>query len=540
MATSFNKQLQKVFENPKKSVTTILKNKTNAFLENYVSEYYVAKKIAEDCVAASYNWWVGVCNDKEYAIHIDETIKDIDINFSKELKKIGYEIIFVNINKFNQTVSFVYEDEKYELELLVEKLQLKPSPMQKKYKVNGNVNDTIFEWCYKHLDYQQIIYDGAIEFLFLSKYFSYLINIDVVLCKCINNKMTYFVGEIKFKSKNKSNVFMMNVGEKNFYERIVKHTDVQVIAIALVCSKEDRQSTLVELMSLNEFPIFYMQLTSKIFDNLIVRPSNVSDFGRQGGQTHQNSVEFSFEMFERVIDFGEIGKTYKSFVQKLNRILIQHSDLLNGSKGFCLKHIAKFYALLDMESKGLEVRCDDYLNKENITKNILNINGYKVLFKFVENPRAWNVNLMEREFKAAKYNGVDYIFVYQNISNGSNVLLNLNEQLENGNTFYTVDESTSRDAIKVLGYVSFDIFDRYKHCVPAGIPASQKNCYAIRGIPGYTLDMDSKAYSNNQDMYFLQLLGWQINGIDKEPYECRLQEYDKVKGLPFASSYIFY
>lgn len=536
----FNKQVQKAFLEPQNSVLSLLSCKTNAFLESYISEQFVVKSILKDCLVTSYNWWVGCNNGKQYAIHIGNDIKPIDIAFSKELKRIGYEIIFVNINELEQTVSFIYNEEQYELEILVENLRLIPKEKERNFIVNTNINNIVFDWCCKNLDYKELIYNWTIEKFFLSKYFDFLTNLDVVWANKINGKNTFFIGEIKFKSKNKDNVFIMNLGEKKLYEKIVKNTDIQVVAIALVSNKEERQATIIELMNKKDFPMFYMLLKKEDFDNLTIKSNQLSDFSKQYGQALQNTVEFSFQKFKRVVDFREIGKENKTFLSVLNRKLTQYSYLLKGDKSCWQKHLAKFYALFDMQTNGFDVDYNNYLNQEDIGSNILNINGYKILFKFVESTRSWNVTLEEKEFHLAKKQGVDFILVYQNISNNIDTFFNLKEVSQNGQVFYLIDETTSSDAIKILGYLSFEIFDKYKHCLKAGIPKSQKNYYAAKKLNGYVTNMNDKNHKSNQDTYFLQLLGWQASGIDKEPKECQLQRYDKTKRLPFASSYIYY
>ena len=535
---SLNEQIKNAFHNPQDKIISLLKYKTNAFLENYISENYIEKEIAKDCLTTSYNWWTGNSNGKKYAIHIDDAIRPIDIAFSKELRKANFEIIFININEFEKEVSFIYENNEYNLETLVKELSLKE--VVKTYELNKNVNSTVFDWCYRNLDYKKLIYHGAIEMLFLSRYFEYLTNLDVVWSNEINGQVTFFIGEVKFKSKNKNNVFIMNIGEKILYENIIKKTNIQVVAIALVCNREDRQSTLVELMNNKEFPIFYMPLNKNDFENLTIKDGKLSDFDKQNGKKHQNTIDFPFQKFERVLDFSEIGKENKTFVRTLNKVLIKYSHLLYGDRKYCQKHIAKFYALFDMMKNGFDIDYNDYLNEDSIRENILIINGYKVLFKFVESYRSWNVTLEQKEFDIAKEKNVDFILVYQNTDNGKDVLFNINQVEKNGQVFYLVDEKTSNNVIKILGCIPFKVFDNYKHCLNAGIPKSQINYYAARGLNGYKTNMNDQNHKSNQDTYFLQILGCKRDGTDKEPKECQLEVYDKTKNLPFISSYVFY
>jgi hypothetical protein len=445
---------------------------------------------------------------------------------------------YTTINEFDKKISFTYNNKDYELEELIKILNLKEKT--RSYKENTNINSEVFNWCYKNLDYKTLIYHSAIEMSFLTKYFDYTINLDVVWANEINGQTSFFVGEVKFKSKNKNNVFIMNKGEKILYETILKKTNIQVVAIALVCDKKDRQATLIELMNDNNFPIFYKVLKENDFIDMTIKLGNLSDFDKQNGKKQQETVDFAFKDFERVLDFSEIGKDNKTFIRTLNKVLVKYSHLLHGDKKYCQKHIAKFYALFDMMKNGFNIDYNDYLNENSIKENILIINGYKVLFKFVESYRSWNVTLEQKEFDIAKEKNVDFILVYQNTDNGKDVLFNINQVKKNGQVFYLVDETTTNNVIKILGCIPFKVFDNYKHCLKAGIPKSQINYYAARNLNGYKTNMNDKNHKSNQDTYFLQILGCKRDGSDKEPKECQLEVYDKTKNLPFISSYVFY
>lgn len=536
---TLNEQIKSAFENPQDTIISLLKHKTNAFLENYISEGYIEQEMAKDCLPFSKDWWTGVFQNKRFAIHIDETIKPMDLAFANELNKANYEIIFVIINDFEQKVSFVYDDKEYDLETLVEVLGLKEN--KKSYKVNEHINSNIFNWCYNNLDYKKLIYHSAIEMCFLSKYFKYSINLDIVWANKINGQVTFFIGEVKFKSKNRENAYFMNLGEKILYEEITKKTSIQVVAIALVCNREDRQATLNELMNNKTFPIFYMLLNENSFLNLVKKEGNLSEFDKLNGKVVQNTIQFPFSKFKRVMDFSEIGKEDEDFVKTLNKILTKYSYSLYGSKMVCQKHIAKFYALFQMMNDGFNIDFNDYLNEDLIKENILVINGHKVLFKFVESVRSWNVTLEEKEFKCAKQRGVEYILVYQNVCNGQDAIFELEEikKTKDGQTFYLVNQNSTNNAIKVLGCIPFSIFEKYNHILKAGVPKTQKNYYAARGL-NYDFDLKSKGITSNQDTYFLQILNCKKDGSDKEPNECQLEIYDKTKNLPFLSSYVFY
>lgn len=535
---SFNNAIKKKFLNPQAEVASILQHKTNAFLESYISEGYIKKKMAMDCLVTSYDWWLGSSNGKRYAIHIGDSLKPIDVAFSRELANAGYESVFVILNEMEQKASFYYNGDAYELEILVEHLQLKEKTTC--YKVNQSIDALSLGWCYQNLDYKRLVYHDAIEKMFLSKYFDFLTNLDVVWVNKVGGQTTFFIGEVKFKSKNKGNVFVMNLGEKNLYEHIVKNTSIQAVAIALVCSRQERQCTLVELMNNKEFPIFYMQLREKDFENLLVKTNQVSEFGKQNGQALQNTVEFSFQKFERVFDFCEIGRNSKTFASNLNKMLTKYSHLLNGNKSHCKKHIAKFCTLFRMQADGFNISYEDYLNEDCIKENVLHINGYSVLFKFVENPRAWNLTMSRFEFENAKKRGVDFVLVYQEKFDEFGEGISIEEACENGRTFYLVNESTPNNAIAILGCLPFEIFEKYSHCLDAGVPSSQRNYYASRGLYCCKVNMEDKAFKSSQDTYFLQVLGGKPDGSDEEPSECRLSVYDKSKGFPFLSSYVIY
>ena len=525
-------QIKNAFANVQSTINSLLRHKTNAFLENYISETYIEKQIAKDCLPTSYNWWTGICNNKNYAIHIDDSIKPFDIAFAKELKQANYEIIFVNINDFEQKVTFIYENEEYDLETLVEKLSLKENIREK--KENKNINNEIYEWCLKNLDYKKLIYHSAIEICFLSKYFNYLTNLDMVWANVINGQVQFFIGEVKFKSKNKENVFIMNVGEKILYENIVNKTNIKVVAIALISSKKERQVVLQELMKNNNFPIFYMNLKKETFLNLTMKEGNLSDFDKQNGKQKQNTIDFPFYKFQRLMDFSEIGKDNTNFVSTLNKTITKYSHLFGENFGVATKHIAKFYTLFQMMNDGFNIDYNDFLNKKDINSNILEINNKKVLFKFVESKKSWNLTLEKSEFEYAKDNKVDYILVYRDEKNFS--IKNI------GQGVYLANEENKENSIKILGCISFDIFEKYHHTLKAGIPKSQPNYYVVRGCnPKYKeYDYAANGKASNQDTYFLQVLNWKYDNSDKEKEECQLIVYDKSKNLPFLSSYVFY
>ena len=262
--STFNEQIKKAFLQKEKMIEAFIKRKTNAFIESIVSENYIERKIKKDCIAYSKNWWLGKGqNYKKYALHIDYALQEFDIEFGKELEKASYEIIHIIINKLTKEVYCYHNDNKYTIEELIINLDLKENinlPYHDYTHTRHNIIEKIINWLYNTIDLNEFIFVNAIERGFITRFFKFTQNLDIVWANEINNEIKYFIGEVKFKSTNYEKVFQMNIGEKINYQNIINNTNINIVAIATISNKKDREDVLHTMLNTNNYPIFYCMI----------------------------------------------------------------------------------------------------------------------------------------------------------------------------------------------------------------------------------------------------------------------------------------
>lgn len=531
--TTFNYKVAEMFTNTVDAISDFLDKKTDAFIQTLIVESYVTKEINNSCLATSKNWWMASGeNYQKYAIHIDDAIKPLNVEFGKELEKDGYKIIHVTIDQLRRKVLFYYENKFYSLEDLVSFLGLTPktTPITTSYgSKRSAITQEIVNWFYKSNDLEEFLYVSIIEDEFIFKYFNYASNLDVVWVNEVNGRTQYFVGEVKFKGTNKDKTFMMNIGERNNYLRLSEKTDIKVVAIALLSDSSKKQDVFNSLLKGGEWPLFYYIFEASVLKAAVPFEGKLSQHDKDSGKKAIKVVAFSYENFKRVVNFDDVGRMVDTRTT-INNIIKRNCFLFKGINDSILeKHYGKLFVLYSLMMDGYDIDYRDYLKEEEIDNNILNINGKKVWFKYMQSEKSWNLIVSKSEFENAKAMGVDSILLYRNTTASK-----LGVEYDKGAGCKVLPNSFNNKTIEILGILDFEVFEKEMFTLSPGIPAIQKNLNKVmKGLTDF--EMDSKyAYMTYKDVcYFLQV----YTNSTYCPVKINPTKIVKTSKLSFANSF---
>lgn len=497
------------------TMTRMVNSMNNEIVLSYVAENYVCGQVRKAGLLLSSNWWTCILkkdfNKEDFAFHFCYEPTSLDFAFGKELEVGGYHVVHICVDMVENSIVFLYNNKRYTIEEFISLFKLEINDNSKENKDYSNERNSLvldsLSFLRTTMDNPLYIAEVFICNMFLNKYFLYTVNFDCVWGNKTSNGLQFCIGEVKVKSKNKENAFLMNLGEKLRFEKIIKSTNISVVAICLLSERENRDNVYSTIINGKDYPLLALKLDKSNFVCLLSEnKGNVSEltksYGNNGkGKTSVVSIPFS--QFSYIMSFDELGMNY-SYSTRINRclernsfaapLIIDHTNI-----GIMRKYFSIFATLYELREQGFVFDFDTLI--KNIPLNgVINLNGVNVLVKFIESNRGFNIRMEEKDLDLCKNHNIQYILVVRNHFEN---LSKWNISTRNSSKNILCIGNSNEKYVDIIGYIPFSLFEELCVKLPKGTYDNQINIWKAidKKEPNYGKSGQKKL---ENDLYVLE------------------------------------